>query len=248
MREGAPHNTIVRRHNLIKVALKKLLQKAFPFADIQMEQLVPNTLLGRDNRICDIVIHGAGAAPATFFDVSVTNQSTGAFVRTAHTDEIDLAGAQLVERMKTALYVKSLGPDFRPHFQPFILEATGAYGPRAAALLDSIVVGANPELIRARKEFFRYVSVVCARTNGTMIALARGQMRRDAPPPYAPMSQIQERNIGQEQDINDGVWPTAHVAANRILNDEELEAEVDEVARILVGGMEIRELETMMEL
>ena len=65
-----------------------------------------------------------------------------------------------------------------------MLEATGAYGPIASAILKKIEPAdkhqrPNPELMKARNHFLREVSVIMATSSAHMICFARTQMRQE---------------------------------------------------------------------
>jgi hypothetical protein len=51
------------------------------------------------------------------------------------TRTVDLAAAIFTEDRKFNHYVASYGEAFRPYIRPFVLEATGAFGPIASDIL-----------------------------------------------------------------------------------------------------------------
>ena len=180
--------TRIGRHNQARNALQKLLQVGHPTQIVLLEQkptepLEPNATARRS----DVVILGGGANPSTHVDVAIANPAAESYVRNQHTDTVDLAAAKYREDMKLHKYVTAYGEAFRPHIKPFVIEATGAYGPIASAILKKLgqPTGNNqqpsPELLKARNHFLRKVSVMIASTNAHLISFARTQMRPDGP-------------------------------------------------------------------
>jgi hypothetical protein len=151
---------------------------------------------------------------------------------------VDLAAAIFTENRKFNHYVASYGEAFRPHIRPFVLEATGAYGPIASAILKKIVELAdkhqrpNPELLKARNHFLREVSVIMATSSAHMICFARTQMRQDGPGGVEVLPQ--EDRDGMTPD-EDQIQPEARAEdvdgqpeRNRALVGKEISQEVDE--------------------
>jgi hypothetical protein len=200
--------------------------------------------------------------------MAIANPAAESYVRNQHSDTVPLAAAIFRENMKTNHYVASYGEAFRPHIRPFVIEATGAYGPIASAILKKIVEPAdkhqrpNPELLKARNHFLRKVSVMIASTNAQLISFARAQMRQDGPggvevlpqeeqrPPIMP-GDAWPRDLSQE-DQDDLAQPEAQPEAeveahirDRALVGEELSQAVDNVIQYM--QQDYRNFERVME-
>jgi hypothetical protein len=82
-------------------------------------------------------------------------------------------GAKIAEQMKIRHYcdvynAASGYPAFPSRFVPFVLETTGAFGPKAWALIEKlaglreVIALPNERLAAARKVFLERVSTICA--------------------------------------------------------------------------------------
>jgi hypothetical protein len=116
----------------------------------------------------------------------ITNPASGPAVAKYHNyrSENTLKAATTNENDKTNKYIKSYGEQIRPHFRPFCLEATGAYGPKATALLKHIGIDqttnrVSPEIAESRTWFLKLVSVICARARAQLIIHARSTVMMD---------------------------------------------------------------------
>jgi hypothetical protein len=238
--EGGPRMEIISRHNRIRDALAILLRKIYKHQEIRIEQKPTEPLLlGQKVRQSDVVIRRHGAQPSTHFDVAVVNPASDFYVHTQHSDTRDLAAAKNIEKRKTAHYVKSYGEAFRTQIRPFVLEATGAYGPIACAILKKMVEPTDQherpdaDIVYARKHFLREVSVIVARSTATLVYFARTHMRQDAPDSMEALP-TQEDDPQYAPNMLEDVWPPVRLEGeedDRIQDQDQGEDEDQALAR-----------------
>jgi hypothetical protein len=249
--EGGPRREIIARHNRIRDALAILLKKVYKFQDVRIEQKPTEPVLpGKLPRQSDVVVRSLGAQPSTHFDVAIVNPSADSYVRSQRTDTVDLAAAKYIEKRKIAHYVKSYGEAFRTQIRPFVLEATGAYGPLASAILKKMVEPRDqherpdPGIVSARKHFLRQVSVVIATSNANMVYFARTHMHQDAPDNEEALPQQEEPRY--PPNMLEDVWPPVRLEGeedDRIPAQEQGQGE--EIAR--ARGLPLRGRELSQE-
>ena len=211
--EGGPRMEIIGRHNRIRDALEILLRKIYTHNEVLQEQKPTEPLLpGQKVRQSDVVIRRHGAQPSTHYDVALVNPASDFYVNIKHSDTRDLAAAKNTEKRKIAHYVKSYGETFRTQIRPFVLEATGAFGPIASAILKKMVEPADQhehadaKIVFARKHFLREVSVIVAKSTATLVYFARTHMRQDAPDNMVDYP-IQADNLQYPPNMLEDVWP-----------------------------------------
>jgi hypothetical protein len=148
----------------------------------------------------------------------VTNPATRSAVaqHRNYQKENALRAVKACENMKQMKYIKSYGEQIRPHFHPFCLEATGAYGTRAAAVLKQLAVDQStnrvvPEIQDARSWFLKQIAIICARARAQLILHARSIITQDVVPPIEPINY-------PNYTLQEYSWPPLP-----LFNDQEIE-------------------------
>jgi hypothetical protein len=155
-----------------------------------LEQCVGVPLLHTPNLFSDGSIHREGPQNVTHFDIMITNPASKATVsqNRNYLYKNSLRPAKNCETAKINKYVKSYGENIRPHFHPFCLESTGAFGPIASMIIKNLGINDTirrtpADIVEARAWFLKHVSVICARSRAALISHARSTVNQDILPP-----------------------------------------------------------------
>lgn len=141
-----------KRHNAIRDCLIDVIQKANPGVMIQSEPLVEN-----HTQRPDILVYTPAAT--IYLDVSVTNPSSPTALTNARSATISDAANHVREQSKRNHYA-----GWQENVQPFVMEATGRFGPLALQYLNHVTDNAGTH----RASFIHKFQATLAKFNGFM--------------------------------------------------------------------------------
>ena len=130
------------------------------------------------------IIPSAPTAAQIYLDVSITHAPAKTYVKTLHTDRVDLAAATKRESVKQHKYAAEAKKD-GCELIPFVLESTGAFGPSAHAFVRRLAawsVLAHPSSSYARELARIVAGIACAIQRGNaaierrVVVAAAGQL------------------------------------------------------------------------
>jgi hypothetical protein len=143
---------ISKRHNLVRNIMANMIRKTGVANQVNLEP----TREGRGERPDIAIMVGAST---TYVDIGVTNPSSPSNISTNHTDShIDAANIAM-EQAKFTHY-----NDWNVPVTPFIVEATGRFGPSAIAYLKTI----THNMGRSRVLYLHQIQAAIAKCNGEM--------------------------------------------------------------------------------